>query len=85
MRLPHALACVALGASLTLPLSGQSSDQYRWDLPPRVAPPLVPTDKPLKPARVELGRRLFYDARSASRVATIAGRCYLCAIRFMTN
>ena len=36
---------------------------YRWDLPPRVAPPRRSADKPMTGGRVGLGRRLFYDAR----------------------
>ncbi len=35
---------------------------YRWDLPKGIDPPPVPAGNPMSPAKVELGRRLFYDA-----------------------
>ncbi|SEK02549.1 cytochrome c peroxidase [Sphingobium sp. AP50] len=35
---------------------------WRWDLPAGVAPPPVPADNRMSSAKVELGRRLFYDA-----------------------
>ncbi|MDR3506338.1 MAG: cytochrome c peroxidase [Caulobacteraceae bacterium] len=35
---------------------------FDWGLPPGVAPPPVPADNPMSPAKVALGRRLFYDA-----------------------
>lgn len=47
----------AVGAAIAAPLPA-----WRWDLPPGVAAPVVPADNPLSPAKVELGRRLFYDA-----------------------
>lgn len=45
-----------------LQLSGNPAD-FRWELPSGVAPPSVPSDNPMSPAKVELGRRLFYDTR----------------------
>jgi len=35
---------------------------YAWRLPAGVVPPPVPADNPMTPEKVELGRRLFYDA-----------------------
>ncbi|ODU21318.1 MAG: cytochrome-c peroxidase [Sphingomonas sp. SCN 67-18] len=35
---------------------------WRWSLPDGMAPPPVPAANPMSAARVELGRRLFYDA-----------------------
>ncbi len=35
---------------------------FGWMLPEGVAPPPVPVDNPMSAAKVELGRRLFYDA-----------------------
>lgn len=51
---------LALAATATVaasPLPG-----WHWWLPPGMAPPPVPADNPMSPAKVELGRRLFYDA-----------------------
>ncbi|AMK17173.1 MULTISPECIES: cytochrome-c peroxidase [Sphingobium] len=36
--------------------------EWRWTLPSGIAPPTVPADNPITAAKVELGRRLFYDA-----------------------
>ncbi|HEX7873444.1 MAG TPA: cytochrome c peroxidase [Sphingobium sp.] len=36
--------------------------EWRWALPEGVEPPPVPADNPMSAAKVELGRRLFYDA-----------------------
>lgn len=44
------LACIA------------AAPAYRWGLPKGVTPPPVPADNPMSAAKVELGRRLFYDA-----------------------
>jgi cytochrome c peroxidase len=45
-----ALGCVA------------AAPAFDWRLPRGVAPPPVPADNPMSAAKVELGRRLFYDA-----------------------
>lgn len=36
---------------------------WSWDLPPGFPEPPVPADNPMSSAKVELGRRLFYDGR----------------------
>ena len=36
---------------------------WRWDLPPGFPEPAVPVDNPMSAAKVELGRRLFFDQR----------------------
>ncbi len=35
---------------------------WRWTLPTGIWPPPIPADNPITAAKVELGRRLFYDA-----------------------
>lgn len=35
---------------------------WRWTLPAGISPPMIPSDNPMTAAKVELGRRLFYDA-----------------------
>jgi cytochrome c peroxidase len=47
-----------------------------WDLPPGIAPPAVPDLSTLTPARVELGRRLFYDARLSMNGTQSCGTCH---------
>jgi cytochrome c peroxidase len=56
----RALAAAALLAAALL--SGAAAPTFDWKLPPGVAPPPVPADNPMSEAKVELGRRLFYDA-----------------------
>ena len=48
-----------------------------WDLPPRVAPPAVPADAPVTPARIELGRRLFYDKRLSGNGTQSCATCHV--------
>jgi len=45
----------------TLTLIPPSSPGYEWRLPLGFPVPRVPTDNPMTPAKVELGRQLFYD------------------------
>jgi cytochrome c peroxidase len=55
--------CLAAAAVLLAAFAQPASNpaQWTWDLPPGVAPPPVPADNPMSAAKVELGRRLFYD------------------------
>jgi cytochrome c peroxidase len=53
-------ASLSLVAAAVL-LAAFAQPPWKWDLPPGVAPPPVPADNPMSPAKVELGRRLFYD------------------------
>jgi cytochrome c peroxidase len=39
---------------------------YEWSLPPGFPRPRVPVDNPMSSAKVELGRRLFYETRLSS-------------------
>jgi cytochrome c peroxidase len=50
--------------------------QYIWDLAPRVAPPAVPANAPVTPARVELGRHLFYDTRLSGNGTQSCATCH---------
>ena len=54
-----AIAALLMAAGL---VCGAAAPAYRWDLPRGVPPPPVPADNPMSKAKVELGRRLFYDA-----------------------
>ena len=68
-----------LGAALMLAMAAGHSPaaQHQWDLPPRVAAPRVPAEWPMTPARVELGRRLFYDTRLSGNGTQSCGTCHL--------
>lgn len=65
------VACAAVAA---LPSSADEGP-FIWPLPAWMAPPPVPEDNPMTAAKVDLGRRLFYDAR-LSRDGTVA--CVSC-------
>ena len=65
---------LALAGRLAMVQAGEIPT-YRWAIPAWLPPPQVPTDNPMTPAKVELGRHLFYDAR-LSRDGTIA--CVSC-------
>jgi cytochrome c peroxidase len=82
MRLSVALLCVILVVSATLALAGQDGADYRWDLPPRVAPPRRPADKPMTGGRVGLGRRLFYDARLSGNGTKSCATCHVQSLAF---
>ena len=45
-------------------------------VPPHLAPVPVPADNPLTPAKIELGRRLFYDKRLSSQGTVSCASCH---------
>lgn len=56
-----ALFAAGMAAAMLL-IAAARPPEWRWTLPDGVAPPPVPADNPMSMAKVELGRRLFYDA-----------------------
>jgi cytochrome c peroxidase len=56
------LLASGLGLALASAIAGARAPAWRWHLPQGVLPPTVPADNPMSAAKVELGRRLFYDA-----------------------
>jgi cytochrome c peroxidase len=51
-----------LWGAAALLLTAATAPPWSWDLPADTAAPPVPADNPMSAAKVELGRRLFYDA-----------------------
>src|SRR5688500_12788593 len=49
---------------------------FRWQLPVGFPLPLVPADNPMSDAKVELGRRLFYDTRLSGNGAFSCSSCH---------
>ncbi len=49
---------------------------YTWDLPPGFPRPKVPADNPMSPAKVTLGRYLFYDTRLSLDGTFSCGTCH---------
>lgn len=51
-------------------------EPYAWDLPPGFPVPAVPADNPMSEAKVELGRRLFYDKRLSGNETQSCASCH---------
>ena len=49
---------------------------FRWSLPDGFPQPLVPADNPMSDAKVELGRRLFYDTRLSGNNQFSCSSCH---------
>jgi cytochrome c peroxidase len=49
---------------------------YDWGLPAAMPLPAVPVDNPMSLAKVELGRRLFYDTRLSVNGSTSCASCH---------
>lgn len=54
----------------------EADTAFDWHLPPGVAPPPVPADNVMSAAKVELGRRLFYDADLSIDGTTSCATCH---------
>jgi len=58
--------------------SGQTAGEpFRWNLPAGFPEPAVPADNPMTPAKVELGRHLFYDPRLSGNGTQSCSDCHL--------
>lgn len=70
-----AAACAGDGHQVVGPLSGDPA-AFRWALPPGWPAPVVSAGNPMSPAKVELGRRLFYDTRLSGNGAFACSSCH---------
>lgn len=57
-------------------------EPYEWVLPAGFPVPAVPADNPMTPAKVELGRHLFYDVRLSGNETQACGSCHQQALAF---
>jgi cytochrome c peroxidase len=55
---------------------------YQWQLPPGFPQPIVPKDNPMTLEKIELGRRLFYDARLSANETQSCASCHHQALAF---
>jgi cytochrome c peroxidase len=82
LRCPGSAALALLGAAATgvfaasLDSARLPSSSYEWQLPPGFPQPCVPEDNPMNPAKVELGRRLFYDRRLSGNGTQACASCH---------
>ncbi|MCB9764692.1 MAG: di-heme enzyme [Alphaproteobacteria bacterium] len=61
---------------LALLLLACTGPAWIWDLPLHFPEPVVPADNPMTPAKVELGRHLFYDTRLSVTGAMSCASCH---------
>ena len=57
------VAVTALAVVLPGGAASSRADGFGWDLPAGMPPPPVPQDNPMSEAKVDLGRRLFFDVK----------------------
>lgn len=74
------LAVVAVLIATGVYLFG--AQEYRWALDDNMPRPEVPADNPMSTAKVELGRRLFYDRRLSVNQTTACATCHIQALAF---
>jgi cytochrome c peroxidase len=70
------LAGVAVHAVAAGTSSGAGEDAWRWALPSGFPEPRVPKANPMSAAKVELGRRLFYERRLSGNATQSCGSCH---------
>jgi cytochrome c peroxidase len=68
------LSLLLLAGAALLPAGADTA--FDWHLPPGVTPPPVPADNAMSAAKVELGRRLFYDADLSIDGTTSCATCH---------
>ncbi|XXX73588.1 MbnH family di-heme enzyme [Sorangium sp. So ce134] len=61
---------------------GGDAGAFAWGLPPGFPVPKVPEDNPMSSAKVELGRRLFYDRRLSGNGTYSCGSCHVQELAF---
>ena len=72
------IAAATLSVLVGANIDGRPADPpgWNWELPRGFPVPLVPADNPMTPERVELGRRLFYDARLSGNGTQSCASCH---------
>ena len=58
------------------PPPGTVLGDFRWNLPEGFPLPVVPADNPMSVAKVQLGRRLFYDKRLSANETQSCATCH---------
>jgi len=74
-RLVQVFALAALCGACSLAL--ESDVAFTWHLPLGFHTPPVPADNPMLPAKVALGRYLFYDLRMSINGESSCGTCHI--------
>lgn len=75
--MPIALRLIALAALMISVASPVLAQTYVWSLPAWLPPPPVPADNPMSVAKVELGRRLFFDQKLSGPSYISCSSCHV--------
>lgn len=73
---PEPAPASAAAVPLMAPKPRPSPRPYRWELPEGFPVPRVPAQNPMSEAKVELGRRLFYDKRLSENQTQACASCH---------
>lgn len=73
LLLSAGLMLIGLAAGL---LSRRPPPAWHWTLPAGISAPPIPADNPITAAKVELGRRLFYDADLSANGTMSCATCH---------
>jgi len=71
-----ALVLAGCGSDPVPPSPPANTETWDWGLPPGYPKPKVPADNPMTVAKVELGRRLFYDTRLSGNGTQSCASCH---------
>ncbi len=74
-KAPDGMGGDAMGGGGGLPGS-ETEEDYDWDLPRGFPKPWEPEDNPTTPAKVKLGRHLFYDKRLSGDDSMSCASCH---------
>ena len=69
-------ACGGGGVTVNDTASAPDVRGWTWKLPPNFPVPKVPADNPMSEAKVELGRRLFFDRRLSGNGTLSCASCH---------
>jgi len=77
MPLSHFVRALVSATALLAGVPGvAASEPFDWRIPSWLPPPAVPPDNPMSEAKVELGRRLFYDRRLSRDGSMACADCH---------
>ncbi|MEO1935058.1 MAG: MbnH family di-heme enzyme [Myxococcales bacterium] len=75
-RRPAAVHLALIVGGLLAFSAASAAEDWRWNLPRGFPVPWVPVDNPMTKAKVELGRRLFFDKRLSVTGAYACASCH---------
>ena len=76
MPFVKAVLLTVFACSAVLAAQSGSDESYVWVLPKGFPKSRVPADNPMSAAKVELGRRLFYDTRMSVNGTVSCATCH---------